>query len=142
MEKYNNFCKALANLHEGVKLSEPYTVVEQTGIVALFEICFEQSWKLMKAVLETHGRFEQKIGSPRAIIKIAFQCNMISNEILWLDLLNARNIVSHTYSDEQSLLVIKELKEKYIVVFDELKKELEARWLVEEAVSSNAESSN
>lgn len=57
MEKYNNFCKALANLHEGVKLSEPYTVVEQTGIVALFEICFEQSWKLMKAVLETHGRF-------------------------------------------------------------------------------------
>lgn len=81
-------------------------------------------------------------GSPRSIIKIAFQCNMISNEILWLDLLNARNIVSHTYSDEQSLLVIKELKEKYIVAFDELKKELEARWLVKETESNNDESSN
>ena len=37
MKKYDNFCKALANLKEGSKLEEPYTIVEQTGIVGLFE---------------------------------------------------------------------------------------------------------
>ena len=139
MERYNNFCKALANLHEGIKLEEPYSIVEQTGIVGLFEICFEQSWKLMKAVLEENGRFEQVTGSPRAIIKIAFQCNMINDEELWLSLLKARNIVSHTYSDEQSLLVIKDLKEKYINVFDNLKKILDEKWLTDNTGASSNE---
>lgn len=139
MERYNHFCKALANLHEGIKLEEPYSIVEQTGIVGLFEICFEQSWKLMKAVLEENGRFEQATGSPRGIIKIAFQCNMINDEELWLSLLKARNIVSHTYSDEQSLLVIKDLKEKYINAFDNLKKILDEKWLTDNTGASSNE---
>ncbi|MBR3731967.1 MAG: HI0074 family nucleotidyltransferase substrate-binding subunit, partial [Spirochaetales bacterium] len=105
MKKYDNFCKALTNLHEGIILAEPYTVVEQTGIVGLFGICFEQAWKLMKEVLEKHGRFIEKIGSPRAIIKIAFQCNMITDEELWLNILESRSTLAHTYSDEQALSV-------------------------------------
>ena len=46
MKKYANYCRALANLHEGAQLEAPYTVVEQAGIVGLFESCFEQAWKL------------------------------------------------------------------------------------------------
>ncbi len=57
MKRYENFCRALANLQEGLKLNEPYSVVEQTGIVGLFEICFEQAWKMMKAVLEENGLY-------------------------------------------------------------------------------------
>jgi nucleotidyltransferase substrate binding protein (TIGR01987 family) len=129
MKKYENFCKALANLEEGIKLNEPYTIVEQTGIVALFEICFEQSWKLMKEVLEEHGRTENKIGSPRAILKLAYQCNMISDCDGWLDLLETRNILAHTYSDEQALAGISELKFEYIDLFRQLKAELEENWI-------------
>ena len=129
MKKYDNFCKALANLKEGSKLEEPYTIVEQTGIVGLFEICFEQSWKLMKEVLEEHGRFENKIGSPRAIIKIAYQCGMIDDCEGWLALLEARNILSHIYSDEQSLNVIRKVKSDYISLFEDLNAELKKRWL-------------
>ena len=114
-----------------MKLNEPYSIVEQTGIVGLFEICFEQSWKLVKEVLEQHGRFEDKIGSPRALIKTAFQCGMISDEEQWLELLKTRNVLAHTYSDEQTLNVIRSLKEKYIFAFDDLKKELDDRWLVQ-----------
>lgn len=65
MKNLENFNKALADLHEGLKLDEPYSIVEKTGIIGLFEICFEQSWKLMKAVLEEHGRYDHKISSPR-----------------------------------------------------------------------------
>jgi nucleotidyltransferase substrate binding protein (TIGR01987 family) len=130
MKKFDNFCKALANLEEGLKLREPYTIVEQTGIVGLFEICFEQSWKVMKAVLEDHGRTENKIGSPRGILKLAYQCGMISDSEGWLEILEARNILSHTYSDEQSLAVISDLKSQYIELFRTLKSELEENWLV------------
>lgn len=110
-------------------MEEPYSIVEQTGIVGLFEICFEQSWKLMKAVLEAHGRFAEKIGSPRGILKIAFQCNMIRDEKAWLELLEARNELAHTYSDEQALNIIRQMKTSYIAVFVELKRELEENWL-------------
>lgn len=132
MKKFENFCKALDNLSEGAALNEPYTIVEQTGIVGLFEICFEQAWKLMKQVLEEHGRFEEKIGSPRAIIKVAYQCGMLSDCEAWLELLEARNILAHTYSDEQSLSVIRKLKTDYLQMFFVLKSELQERWLCDE----------
>lgn len=130
MKKYENFCKALMNLQEGSELEEPYSIVEQTGIVGLFAICFEQSWKLMKEVLEEHGRFEKKIGSPKAIIKIAYQYGMISNCEGWLELLNSRNLLAYTYSDEQALSVIRKLKSDYITLFETLKKELDEQWLI------------
>lgn len=129
MKKYENFCKALSNLQEGLKLDEPYSVVEQTGIVGLFEICFEQSWKLMKAVLEEHGRFEDKIGSPRAIIKIAYQCNMIKDGEKWLELLESRNILAHTYSDAEAVEIIRKLKTDYFGLFEELRDEITERWI-------------
>ena len=128
MKKYDNFCKALANLKVGSQLSEPYTVVEQTGIVGLFEICFEQAWKLMKELLEEHGRFEERIGSPKAIIKIAYQCGMINDCEGWLGLLELRNILAHIYSDEQALYVIRKLKTDYIALFETLKNEIDSRW--------------
>ena len=129
MKKYDNFSKALKNLKECLKVEEPYSVVEQTGIVGLFQICFEQSWKLMKEVLENHGRFAVRTGSPREIIKIAYQCDMIKNQKAWLEILESRNILAHTYSDEQSLNVIKSIKSDYISVFEDLKNELDKRWL-------------
>lgn len=129
MKKYDNFCKAIKNLNEGLKVEEPYTIVEQTGIVGLFEICFEQSWKLMKEILEKHGRFEEKTGSPRAIIKVAYQCKMLDDCEGWLELLDSRNILAHTYSDEQALNVIKKVRSDYIFLFEALKKEIDERWL-------------
>ena len=129
MKKWDNFCRALANLKEGAKLEEPYSVVELTGIVCLFTICFEQAWKLMKEVLEHHGRFDEKTGSPRAIIKVAYQCGMIDNCDGWLALLESRNILSHTYSEQQALLVIEKVKAEYVALFQELKAELEKNWL-------------
>lgn len=131
MKKYDNFCKALKNLKEGSVLEEPYSVVEQTGIVGLFEICFEQSWKLMKELLEEHGRFEERTGSPRAILKIAYQCGMIHQSDGWLELLESRNTLAHTYSDEQALTVIRKLKSDYISLFEELKKEIDEKWLID-----------
>lgn len=130
MKKYENFCKALANLKEGARLEEPYTIVEQTGIVGLFEICFEQAWKLMKELMEEQGLFENKIGSPRGIIKMAYQCGMVSDVDGWLELLNARNILAHTYSDEQAVQVIRRLKEGHIELFDKLKAGVEERWML------------
>ena len=65
MKKYDNFCAAFRNLKDVFSYEEPYNNVVLTGLVALYEICFEQSWKLMKELLEENGVAEAKTGSPR-----------------------------------------------------------------------------
>ena len=72
MKKFDNFCAALKNLEEIFNYEEPYGNVVLTGLVGLFEICFEQSWKAMKEILEYDGVSEGQTGSPRQILKSAF----------------------------------------------------------------------
>ena len=55
MKKYENFCAALSNMKEMYRYKEPYDNVVLTGLVGLYEICFEQSWKMMKEILEISG---------------------------------------------------------------------------------------
>ncbi len=49
MKKYDNFGAALDNLKEIYKYEEPYDTVTLTGLVGLYGICFEQSWKLIES---------------------------------------------------------------------------------------------
>lgn len=55
MKKYENFCAALNNMKEIYKYEPPYNTVVLTGLVGLYELSFEQSWKMMKEILENHG---------------------------------------------------------------------------------------
>ncbi len=71
MRKYENFCQALENMKEIYKYHEPYDTVILTGLVGLYEICFKQSWKMMKEILELHGFTEGATGSPKIILKTA-----------------------------------------------------------------------
>ena len=129
MRKYDNYCKALYNLREGLKLKEPYTIVEQTGIIGLFEICFEQSWKMMKDLLENHSLYPDKIASPRTIIKLSYQYSMIDDEATWLDIQKTRNLLAHVYSEDDSLQAVEKIKASYLETFIRLKAEVERNWL-------------
>lgn len=129
MKKYENFCKAFENLKSCLEISKPYSIAEQTGITGLFAICFEQSWKLMKEVLEYHGYFTQKIGSPRIIIKSAYQCGLINEETCWLNILETRNTLAHTYDEEKALAAIEKILTEYIPAFEKLKQSIDENWL-------------
>ena len=93
MKKYENFCASFANLNDIFSYEEPYNNVVLTGLVALYEICFEQSWKMMKELLEDNGVAEGRTGSPRQILKAAYQAGMIREEELWLDALVSGGII-------------------------------------------------
>lgn len=131
MKKYENFCKTLKNLQLVRTIEEPFDEFQQSGSAKMFELCFEQSWKLMKELLEFHGRTEQKTGSPRMIIKTAYQCGMISDETGWLAVLEARNRLAHIYDDEDSLEFIRKIKSQYLPLFEALKTEIDENWITE-----------
>lgn len=129
MKKYENFCLALANLKEIYNYREPYDNVVLTGLVGLYEICFEQSWKMMKEILTFHGYEESATGSPRLVLKTAYAAGLIKEEKLWLQALQERNNVTHSYNQKIAMDIVRLTKEQFYPMFCSLKEEAEHRWI-------------
>lgn len=129
MKKYENFCASLKNMKEIFDYEEPYNTVVLTGLVGLYEICFEQSWKMMKEILEMHGYEEGATGSPKIILRTAYKAGMIKDEENWLRALQERNNVTHSYNEKIALGIVRQAKSIFYDLFVQLKQEIDANWL-------------
>lgn len=129
MKKYENFCAALKNMKEIYKYEPPYNTVVLTGLVGLYELSFEQSWKMMKEILENHGFEEGATGSPKIILKTAYKAGMIKDEKLWLSALQERNNVAHSYNEKIAMDIVTKAKNDFYRMFCDLKEEIEENWL-------------
>lgn len=61
-----------------------------------FEFCFELGWKTLKVFLEFEGYAPS---SPRQTLKDALRIQWLSDEQGWLQMLQDRNLASHTYHE-------------------------------------------
>ncbi|MCM1283761.1 MAG: HI0074 family nucleotidyltransferase substrate-binding subunit [Roseburia sp.] len=95
----------------------------------MFDICFAQAWKAMKEILADQGYSAAQTGSPRQILKLAYSAGMVQDEEKWLAMLASRNEVSHSYNEEIALGLMRLVRADYIGMFEELKAELEEKWL-------------
>ena len=129
MKKYENFCAALNNMKEIYKYEPPYNTVVLTGLVGLYELSFEQSWKMMKEILENHGFEEGATGSPKIILKTVYKAGMIKDEKLWLSALQERNNVAHSYNEKIAMDIVTKAKNDFYRMFCDLKEEIEENWL-------------
>ena len=129
MKKYENFCVSLENMKDIYNYEEPYDNVVLTGLVGLYEITFEQSWKMMKEILEIHGFAEGATGSPKMILRPAYKAGMIKDEELWLSALQERNNVTHSYNRKIAMGIITQVKQKFYKMFCELKEEIDRNWI-------------
>ncbi len=108
---------------------EPYDNVVLTGLVGLYEITFEQSWKMMKEILEIHGFAEGATSSLKMILRTAYKAGMIKDEELWLSALQERNNVTHSYNRKIAMGIITQTKQKFYKMFCELKEEIDRNWI-------------
>ena len=83
----------------------------------------------MKEILELHGYEGASTGSPKLIIKTAFQASMIIDEDVWLAALQARNNVAHSYNKAIALDIIRQTRELFCGMFFSLKENVERSWL-------------
>ena len=83
------------------------------GIIDKFYIQFELGWKVLKELLVYEGVAAAKNGSPREIIKEAYQFYTCIDEDVWLDMLAQRNNSAHIYNAAAA----RELTEKIICNF-------------------------
>ena len=85
--------------------------------VKRFEFTYEMSWKAIKRYLDFTG-----IGcvSPRGCYKEAFAQGLITEEAVWLDMIEMRNLTSHTYNEDEIKEIIGKL-DGYKTAFINLK---------------------
>ena len=124
MKKYENFCVSLENMKDIYNYEEPYD-----NVVLLYESTFEQSWKMMKEILEIHGFAEGATGSPKMILRTAYKAGMIKDEELWLSALQERNNVTHSYNRKIAMGIITQAKQKFYKMFCELTEEIDRNWI-------------
>lgn len=129
MTDNEKFSLTLEHLKEIYDYEPPYNCVIFAGIVGLFRHCFDQSWKLMRAILSEQGFAEAQTGSPKQILKLAYGAGMITDEALWLEALQARKNVAHSYNELIALEIVRGAKERYYDMFCTLKAEIENKWL-------------
>lgn len=96
---------------------------DKAGIIQAFEYTFEQCWKALQQEASTQG---VTVGSPKAAFSFAMQSGFIEqkNERLWLEMLEDRNLTSHTYKKELADQVIARIMNQYLEAFTELLRRL------------------
>lgn len=66
------------------------------GTIQRFEFTIELYWKVLKRLLEAEGI---QAATPREALRRAFQAGWIDDEEAWLEMLQNRNLTSHTYNE-------------------------------------------
>lgn len=120
-ERVQDLTNATSRLKEALKEDENDLVVD--GILHRYEFTFELAWKTMKDYLNYLG-IQQNTGSPREVLKESFANKLIDNGDIWINMMLARNSLSHLYDEENSREIYIEIKEKYIYEIEKLVEKL------------------
>lgn len=93
--KLAGFIKTTKRLEEALR--EPPSALIRDACIQRFEFSFELGWKAIQEQLRQQGLNCQ---SPKSCLREAFKQGWIEDENAGIEILNDRNLTSHTY-DEQ-----------------------------------------
>lgn len=94
-QRFENFEKAFKNLEDALAKTE-LSKLEKAGVIQIYQFTFELAWKTAKDYLEDKG---VSVKFPRDAIKEAFTYEIIDDGELWMDMLQKRNLMAHTYDE-------------------------------------------
>ena len=127
MKKFDNFISNLEILQkaENEDLKNEFII---SGIIDKFFIQFELSWKVLKELLRYEGKSVANSGSPREILKAAYEVYDFIGEDVWLDMLKARNDMTHIYDGDAAKRLVNDILYRYIPEFVKLRGNIEEQY--------------
>ena len=126
MRKFDNFKSNLDILSQAGErdISDEFVM---GGILNKFSIQFELGWKVLRELSEHEG-MEKNIGSPRGVIKAAYQYLDFMDEDTWLCMLEDRNRAMHIYSGAAVRPLVETIISRYIPEFQRMRSAIEAKY--------------
>ena len=126
-QRFQSFSSALALLREAMHHGpSALNQLEQEGAIQRFEYTLELAWKTAKDFLEDSGAVIDPV-TPREVIKQAFSAKVIADGQVWIDMLNHRNLLSHTYNCAVFGKAVIALADRYLPAIEQLHIYFEAR---------------
>ena len=96
-QRFQNFDRGIVLLREALENGPcALSALEKEGVIQRFEYTFELAWKTLKDFLEAGGLVISPV-TPRQVIKDAFAAKVLADGQAWVDMLDHRNLLSHTY---------------------------------------------
>ena len=115
-----NFLKAIEALERSLQANEDAKNLDlsndiresiRAGVIQNFEVCYEQSWKMMKRWIENHvGNTYVDGVTRRELFRVAAENRLISDVELWMGFHSSRNETSHTYDQATASEVFADAK--------------------------------
>lgn len=123
--RFANFSRAYTLLREANDLSSENKLDQlgKEGMIRRFKCSVDLAWNTIKDYLEDQGLVLSQ-GMPKDVIKEAVSARLIERGDDWMDLIDARNEMSHTYDFKRFEAVIKQTSEKYLPCLGELHEKL------------------
>ncbi len=119
-QRLENFEKAYLLLATALENgSESLNDLEQEGTIQRFEYTLELAWKTIKDYLTAQGTNFEEI-TPKTVIKKAFSAKIITKPEIWLNMLEQRNLLSHTYNEQTFANTIIKIQEAYLSEFKDI----------------------
>lgn len=113
-QRFQNFDRAFILLRDALEDGpDALNPLEKEGVIQRFEYCFELAWKTMKDYLE-EGGFVMTTITPRQVLKDAYAAKILEDGQVWIDMLDHRNLLSHTYSPVVFEKAIKAIHAHYL----------------------------
>lgn len=112
-QRLQNYKRALLMVQEGVQAYtvRPLTNMEKQGFIKSFEFTYELAWNLMRDYSLYQGH--QEIRGSRDAIRLALSMNLISDGETWMDMLESRNMSSHTYDENTAEEIMQKIVTRY-----------------------------
>ena len=113
-QRLSNFEKALDRLQDALKDGTgKLSLLEKEGVVQRFEYSLELAWKAAKDYLEGTGAIIDPV-TPRQVVKDSVDAKIITDGQVWIDMLNHRNVLSHTYDSAMFEDAVEAIFDRYL----------------------------
>lgn len=123
-QRFDNYTRALHQLTLAVTLLEqrPLSDLEKQGLIQGFEFTHELAWNVLKDYLEYEG-IQGLIGS-RSAVREAFKRGIVTSGEAWMDMIEKRNLSSHTYNLDVATELVSAIRDTYYPEFLALQERL------------------
>ena len=125
-KRFENYKKAFRTLEKAYTLaqSRELTDLEKQGMIQGFEFTFELAWNVMKDYLEEQG-INGIIGS-KDTVRHAFKNDLIEDGQIWMDMIESRNMSSHSYDEEIAEKLFKKIMDVFFMHLIAFSKKMDA----------------
>lgn len=119
-QRFEHFDRAVNLLREPIEMGvDTLSALEKEGTIQRFEVTVELAWKTLKDYLENEGKVLDAM-TPRTVIKEGFAARILHDGQVWIDMLDHRNLLSHTYDSEAFDRAVEAIRDRYFAAIEQL----------------------